>query len=96
MLSAVLCYPSAMEILSTQWPWIAVISVIFLVVYLVAYSVVMGIRDNYHRHAQKSRLQWTGPVGSIRSNRFGFRLLIRLVLLSVASALFVVRFVFPA
>ncbi len=81
---------------SSQWGWVALMSVVFLVVYLVAYSVVLGIRDNYHRHAQKSRLQWTGPVGSVDRNRFGFRVLIRLLLFSVATAWLVVRFVILA
>ena len=37
------------------------LTVVFLVFYAVAYSTILGIRDNYYRYAQKSSLQWTGP-----------------------------------
>ncbi len=37
------------------------LTVIFLVFFAVAYSTILGIRDNYYRYAQKASLQWTGP-----------------------------------
>ncbi len=37
------------------------LTVVFLVFYAVAYSTILGIRDNYYRYAQKTSLQWTGP-----------------------------------
>ncbi len=37
------------------------LTVVFVVFYAVSYSILMGIRDNYRRYAQKERLQWTGP-----------------------------------
>ncbi|MGH9339649.1 MAG: hypothetical protein ACRD1R_08685 [Acidobacteriota bacterium] len=40
---------------------IAFFTVVFGVLFAVSYSVILGIRDNYHRYAQKSDLQWTGP-----------------------------------
>ena len=35
-------------------------TVVFGVFYVIAYSVALGIRDNYYRYAQKASLQWTG------------------------------------
>jgi len=35
--------------------------VVFAVFYAISYSILMGVRDNYYRYAQKAKLQWTGP-----------------------------------
>ena len=42
----------------TLWP---LLTLLFAVFYIVAYSVLMGVRENYYRYAQKAELQWTGP-----------------------------------
>ncbi len=64
-------------------------TVVFLVFYAVAYSTILGIRDNYYRYAQKSSLQWTGPEQRVRKPGLirGFWLLIA----AVASAWVVVQ-----
>ena len=38
---------------------LAFFTVVFAVFYALAYSVVLGVRENYLRHYQKSDLQWT-------------------------------------
>ncbi len=45
------------------------LTVVFLVFYAVAYSTILGIRDNYYRYAQKTWLQWTGPGRRIKKPR---------------------------
>ena len=42
---------------------IAFFTIVFAVFYAVAYSVILGIRDNYRRYYQKAELQWTAPSG---------------------------------
>ncbi len=57
--------------------WIFYVSLVFLftvvltVFSTVAYSVGLGIRDNYRRYYQKAELQWTEP-GQKRSPRLNF------------------------
>ena len=47
----------------------SLLTVVFLVFYAVAYSTILGIRDNYYRYAQKSSLQWTGPGRRVKKPR---------------------------
>lgn len=44
---------------------ILLLTLAFAFVYALAYSVVLGIRDNYLRYYQKAELQWTGPRQSL-------------------------------
>jgi hypothetical protein len=48
------------------------LAVVFTVFSTVAYSVGLGIRDNYRRYYQKAELQWTEPGHKGRS-RLNFR-----------------------
>ncbi len=48
------------------------LAVVFTVFSTVAYSVGLGIRDNYRRYYQKAELQWTEPGHKDRS-RLNFR-----------------------
>ena len=65
-------------------------TVVFGVFYAVAFSVLLGIRDNYYRYAQKERLQWTGPRGQAPPPRLA---LWKLGVAAVLSAWLVVRFI---
>ena len=47
------------------------LTVVLTVFSIVAYSVGLGIRDNYRRYYQKAELQWTEP-GQKRSPRLNF------------------------
>lgn len=40
---------------------------VFFVFFLVSTAVLLGIRDNYYRYAQKASLQWTGSAKPPRS-----------------------------
>jgi len=35
-------------------------TLVFLVFFVVAYSVMLGVQENYRRYYQKASLQWTG------------------------------------
>ena len=59
----------------------------FAAFYAVAYSVVLGIRDNYLRYYQKAELQWTGPSRESRAG-IGFSWLL---VVSFATAWVVVE-----
>ncbi len=59
--------------------------------YWIAASVLINLRDNYRRHYQKSRLQWTGPDSEVRRGRLG---LLWIILAAALSAAFLVRYVF--
>ena len=50
------------------------LAVVFTVFSTVAYSVGLGIRDNYRRYYQKAELQWTEPgdKGRARLNFWWF------------------------
>lgn len=63
--------------------------VVFTVFYALAYSVLMGIRDNYYRYAQKASLQWTGPR---KKRRFKVVSLAWLLALSALTAWLTVDF----
>lgn len=40
----------------------------FALFYGIAFSVLLGIRDNYRRYYQKADLQWTGKESRFRSS----------------------------
>ena len=42
---------------------ILVVTIGFMALYALLYSLLLGFRDNYLRHYQKADLQWTGPRG---------------------------------
>ena len=65
------------------------LSLVLGVFYAFAYSVLMGIRENYYRYAQKERLQWTGPGAREPCPRPA---LWKFVLAAVSSAWLVVHF----
>lgn len=65
-------------------------SVLFGVFYVLAYSVLMGVRDNYYRYAQKERLQWTGAGEGKRSPRPA---LWKFLLAAIGTAWLVVHFI---
>ncbi len=46
---------------TSRWFLIPFFTVLFAVFYAIAFSVLLGLRDNYRRYAQKAELQWTGP-----------------------------------
>ncbi|MFQ5738983.1 MAG: hypothetical protein ACE5JX_08195 [Acidobacteriota bacterium] len=64
-------------------------TLVFVVFYAIAYSVWLGVRDNYRRYAQKSELQWTGPPRQRLSLRSPS--LLWLLTLSVLTAWMVVE-----
>jgi hypothetical protein len=68
---------------------IAFFTVVFLVFYAIAYSILRGLVDNYHRYAQKADLQWTGPRREQRRRNVS---LIWLLVFSVVTAWLVVEF----
>lgn len=61
------------------WPFFFLL---FAVFYAVAVSVVLGLRDNYRRYAQKAELQWTGPGRRSRPVVPGWRWVLGLALVS--------------
>ncbi|MEE8350111.1 MAG: hypothetical protein V3R94_11095, partial [Acidobacteriota bacterium] len=65
------------------------LTVVFTVFLMVAYSVGLGIRDNYHRYYQKAELQWTepGPQSAPRPHYWGG------IVIAFATAWLVVEFV---
>lgn len=75
---------------SLYWVLLAFLIVVFAVFYAIAYSIVLGIRDNYYRYAQKERLQWTGPGNQPPRHRPA---LWKLLSAAVASSWLVVRFI---
>ena len=56
----------------------------------VAYSVLLGVRENYLRYYQKSELQWTGTGRSITRKRIP---LFRVILFSFLLAWLIVHFI---
>ena len=57
---------------------------------MVAYSVLLGVYDNYLRYYQKAELQWTGTERRSVSKNIPF---FRLILLAFLLAWFLVHFV---
>lgn len=55
----------------------------------VAYSVLMGIYDNYRRYYQKADLQWTGPDSRFEKKRTP---LFKLIALAFLLAWLIVHF----
>lgn len=55
--------------MSPGWYWsgIAFFTVVFIVFLAIAYSVVLGVIENYYRYYQKADQQWTGPESRFRS-----------------------------
>ena len=78
--------------MSFAWYWggIAFFSVVFFVFLAVAYSVVLGIIENYFRYYQRADQQWTGRESRFKALpvRIGW-----LVVISVLCAWIVVHFV---
>ena len=69
---------------------IAFFTVVLGVFYAIAWSVLLGVYENYQRYYQKAELQWTGsnsPVGRKRIKSG------RLIFLAFLSAWIVVHFV---
>ena len=56
----------------------------------VAYSVLLGVRENYLRYYQKSELQWTGTGRSITQKRIP---LFKVILSSFLLAWLIVHFI---
>jgi hypothetical protein len=71
---------------------LAFLTVVFVVFYAIAYSVLKGIAENYRRYYQKADLQWTGPRGA-RGGGGRWWLLVLLLVGSVTTAWLVLRFV---
>lgn len=70
---------------------VAFFTVVFIVFYAVAYSVLRGVVQNYRTYYQKADLQWTGPRG--RRRKAGGWWLVILFVGSILTAWLVVRFV---
>ncbi len=69
---------------------------VFVVFYAIAWSVILGIRDNYYRYAQKASLQWTGPRKAARPRPRKAVLILSLLTLAVLTSWLVVAFIiFP-
>lgn len=69
---------------------LAFFTIVFAVFYALAYSVVLGVRENYLRHYQKSDLQWT----SVDNQKPRARLRLQwLLLFSSVTAWLVVHFI---
>jgi hypothetical protein len=67
------------------------LTVVFGVFYLVAYSALAGVVENYRRYYQKADLQWTGP-GRRKNSRWA--LLLPIILgLALLSSWLVVHFI---
>lgn len=78
--------------MSFQLVAIIFFTVLLAVFYAIAYSVLAGILENYTRYYQKADLQWTGPTGA-RAKKNRLLNLIILVVVSIASAWLIVRFI---
>ncbi len=71
-------------------------TLVFVVFYAIAWSVALGIRDNYHRYAQKASLQWTGPRKGAGPRPRKAVLILSLLTLAVLTSWLVVTFIiFP-
>lgn len=66
---------------------------VFVVFYAIAWSVLRGIRDNYHRYAEKSALQWTGPRTPAKTRPRRVFTILSLLILSAITSWLVVSFV---
>lgn len=66
--------------MSSGWYWGGVLffTIVFLVFLSIAYSVVLGIVENYYRYYQKADQQWTGRESRFQSLpvRVGWLLLV--------------------
>ena len=72
---------------------IAFFTVVLGVFYAIAWSVLLGIYENYQRYYQKADLQWTGSKSRVGRKRISFS---RLIVLAFVTAWIVVHFiVFP-
>ncbi len=69
---------------------IVFLTVVFTVFSAVAYSVILGVRDNYLRYYQKAELQWTAPG---RTRKRPIANLWWLIGMAVVTAWVVVEFV---
>ncbi|HSR68405.1 MAG TPA: hypothetical protein VLU25_10720 [Acidobacteriota bacterium] len=83
-----------------RWLWtdrlfqLALFTLLFGIFYAMGVSVLLGIRDNYRRHYQKSELQWTSPASRFRA-RAGRLPLLWIALAAILSALLVVFWWIP-
>jgi hypothetical protein len=79
----------------TSWSFylglIAFFTVVFGVLFLLTYSALAGVAENYRRYYQKADLQWTGPSRGKTSRRRG--LVPLLVGLALLTSWLVVHFV---
>jgi hypothetical protein len=69
---------------------VAFLTLLLSVFYAVAYSVFLGIYENYLRYYQKAELQWTGTASRFPRKRIRISLLIPFAFL---SAWIIVQFV---
>ena len=69
---------------------IAFFTVALGVFYAIAWSVLLGVYENYQRYYQKADLQWTGSNSQVGRKRMKPT---RLVVLAFLSAWIVVQFV---
>jgi len=73
---------------------VAFFTLVFAVFYVVSYSVIRGIVENYRRYYQKADLQWTGPRE--QPSRDSKRRLFLLLAAALGTAWLVVHFIiFP-
>ena len=72
------------------WGSIAFFTVVFGVLYAVAWSILLGVYENYLRYYQKADLQWTGRASQFPKPRIRLSLLAGAALL---SAWLVVHFI---
>ena len=69
---------------------IAFFTIVLGVFYAIAWSVLLGVYENYQRYYQKAELQWTGPNSQVGRKRIKPT---RLIVLAFLSAWIVVHFV---
>lgn len=69
---------------------IAFFTVLLGVFYAVAWSILLGVYENYQRYYQKADLQWTGSRSSVGRRRVPFG---RLAVTAFLSAWLIVQFI---
>lgn len=68
---------------------VAFFTLLVTVFLAVAYSILMGVYDNYRRYYQKADLQWTGTKSRFRRKKTPF---FKLILLAFFLAWLIVNF----
>ncbi len=76
--------PSALlsSLVSSKLGLFVFFAFVFTVLYAVTYAVILGVRENYLRYAQKADLQWTGSESKRPPKRISVPLILALAILT--------------